>query len=263
MFTRRSTVLAALAAAVLFAAPGKARAQVVFFGGNGLFGGGGGLFGNPIYRSPYLNTYRPGWGGYPGSPFGYGGSPFGYGGYPGPYGGSPYGYMTPGLYPGYGTNGLYPGGETRLAYTPGLNLAVLSPGQLTGPPADRSRRYARESLDEGAYAPRVRPTLGPALPVPPGSTMLQRKLGPAPGEQAPARIVVHVPTANARIWFQGNPTSRTGLTREFESPPLEAGSPYHYTVRASWMSGGKQVNREQRIRVRAGDRAEVDFTASK
>jgi uncharacterized protein (TIGR03000 family) len=248
MFTRRATVLAALVAAYFVLTPGQAQAQAVFFGGGFGFGGGG-IFGNPIYRSPYFNTYRPGWGGWGGFPS-YGGIPPNFGGYP--YGG----YMTPGLYPGaYNNPGSYPSGLGTLPYTPGLNLAFLSPTTMSGPP---SAGYYANDLNR--FSPRIRMSLGPALPVPPDSTLLRDRLGPPAERRAPAAVEVRVP-ADAKVWFQDQLTKQTGAVRRFESPPLRPGVDYSYRIRASWMEGGKEVTRDQTVSVRPNGRAVVDFTS--
>jgi uncharacterized protein (TIGR03000 family) len=272
MFTRRLPILAALGAASLFFTPGGARAQVVFFGGNG------GIFGSPLYSSPYMSIYRPGWstwsgwGGYA-SPFAYGNFRPGYGGYPYGYGGYPYGYggyMAPGLYPGYAGYpgyraypgyGSYPGysssGMATLPYTPGLDLNYLSPGQLSG----GSPRAPREYPDPGAGWPRARATLNPAVAVAPGSTLVRDRLGRVASGKAPARVEVRVPAADAKVWFQGQPTKQTGKVREFESPPLTPGTEYTYRIRATWLSGGKEVTRNETVTIHSGARVQVDFTS--
>jgi uncharacterized protein (TIGR03000 family) len=76
-----------------------------------------------------------------------------------------------------------------------------------------------------------------------------------------ATIAVRVP-ANAKVWFDDAPTRSTGTQRLYYSPPLESGKTYHYTVRAEWEDNGKTVKKSQDVEVRAGKRADVNFTAT-
>jgi uncharacterized protein (TIGR03000 family) len=68
---------------------------------------------------------------------------------------------------------------------------------------------------------------------------------------------VIVSDANARIAIQGITTSSTGMVRRFESPMLEEGQNYVYTV---MMTRDNQVSDTRQISVRPGDRISVDFT---
>lgn len=73
-----------------------------------------------------------------------------------------------------------------------------------------------------------------------------------------AEIEVRLP-AGADLWFEGVRTTQTGTYREFVSPPLAPGRDYAYELRASWREGGREVSRTRRVRVRAGDRLDVNF----
>ncbi len=86
--------------------------------------------------------------------------------------------------------------------------------------------------------------------------------GPAGRSTAPdnrARIWLAVP-ADARVWFDGEPTKQTGALRHFLSQPLAPGRSYTYTVRVRWTQDGKPVEEERRVRVRAGASSELNFT---
>jgi len=75
-----------------------------------------------------------------------------------------------------------------------------------------------------------------------------------------ATVRVRVPS-NAQIWFDDQPTLQTGERRTFNSPPLESGQKYHYTVRAKWEDDkGKMQEQTKRVDVSAGKTADVDFT---
>jgi uncharacterized protein (TIGR03000 family) len=74
---------------------------------------------------------------------------------------------------------------------------------------------------------------------------------------------IKVPRADARLWIEGQETRLTGIEREFQSPPLEPGQAYNYTIRAAWMENGDEVSREQKLDVRAGQDVVVDFRKPK
>jgi uncharacterized protein (TIGR03000 family) len=82
----------------------------------------------------------------------------------------------------------------------------------------------------------------------------------AQGNQ-PAFIEVQVP-ADAQIWFDGESTSQGGTARSFRSPPLEQGQNYSYEVKARWNDNGKDIERTRKVRVRAGERVNVNFMAN-
>jgi len=77
-------------------------------------------------------------------------------------------------------------------------------------------------------------------------------------QEMPAQINVQVP-ANAKVWFDGTPTEQTGSNRVFASPALTPGRDYHYTVKAQWREGDKDVTQLRRVDVRAGANVTVDF----
>jgi uncharacterized protein (TIGR03000 family) len=108
----------------------------------------------------------------------------------------------------------------------------------------------------------LRPLTSPFYsPAAPGQTLV-----PPPGEAAApqqadsrARIWLRVP-ADAAVWFEGIKTRQTGAERYFFSPPLAPGVTYAYDVEARWKEGGKPVERQRQIVVRAGDSLRVDLT---
>jgi uncharacterized protein (TIGR03000 family) len=72
---------------------------------------------------------------------------------------------------------------------------------------------------------------------------------------------VRVSDANAKLWVEGQEMNTEGLSRRFISPPLESGFGYTYTFRAQWTENGKNMDQTREVRVHAGDRITVDFTA--
>jgi uncharacterized protein (TIGR03000 family) len=74
-----------------------------------------------------------------------------------------------------------------------------------------------------------------------------------------ALITVHVPDPDAVLWFNGVQTTQRGTERLFESPGLEPGRAFAYTIRAHWMANGQEVEQSRRIEVHAGDRLTAEF----
>ena len=73
-----------------------------------------------------------------------------------------------------------------------------------------------------------------------------------------ATVQIHVP-ANARVWFDNNPTKQSGTMRLFYTPQLDAGKPFKYSVRVQWDDNGNTMEKTKEIEVRAGQQTDVDF----
>lgn len=84
----------------------------------------------------------------------------------------------------------------------------------------------------------------------------------ASAPQGSATIRVQVPTADAKLWFQGAATKRQGTSRVFKSPQLDGGS-HRYLVRCVWTEDGREVSREKYVAVSANQEAVVDFGSAK
>jgi uncharacterized protein (TIGR03000 family) len=171
---------------------------------------------------------------------GYGGYGGGYGNY-GNYGYGGYGYgnnswqryVAPFVGGGYGNNyygsGYY--GGYNSPYYSGYRSGYYYP----------STTYIQPSYD---YAPSYAPSYS--------QTTTQT--------QTNAQIRVLVPDAQAKVWFDGNPTQQTGTERWFYTPSLQAGANNTYRLRASWMHAGREVTQERVINVNPGQGVTVEFT---
>jgi uncharacterized protein (TIGR03000 family) len=73
-------------------------------------------------------------------------------------------------------------------------------------------------------------------------------------------VQVIVPNTNAEVSFGDHKTTATGTTRTFESPRLQPGKSYSYTIRASWTEGGQTVTADRVVEISAGKTSVVDFT---
>jgi uncharacterized protein (TIGR03000 family) len=90
------------------------------------------------------------------------------------------------------------------------------------------------------------------------------KTPPKPGEDeaklaAPATLVVHLP-ADARLFVDGTPTSSISDTRLFTSPALQKGKTFSYILKSEIVRNGQTLLSEQEVRVRAGERTQVEMT---
>jgi len=73
-----------------------------------------------------------------------------------------------------------------------------------------------------------------------------------------AHVTISVP-ADAELWAEGIEMTSTGSVREFQSPPLTAGSRYTYELRARWNENGHEVTQTQQVAVAAGAHVSVRF----
>jgi uncharacterized protein (TIGR03000 family) len=80
------------------------------------------------------------------------------------------------------------------------------------------------------------------------------EITPVPSGRAPtetAVLIAHLPEHSV-FWVEGTRTRSTGRTRYFQSPPLQSGRKYGYTVRVAWIEDGQWVSQTQMVSVRAG-----------
>jgi uncharacterized protein (TIGR03000 family) len=203
----------------------------------GCHGGGyGGCYGG--YGMGYGGChggYGMGYGGCSGMGYGgcYGGYGMGYGGcsgmgYGGCYGG--YGMGYGGCYGGYG---MGYGGCTGMGYGGcyggmGYGGGTILQGGTTTQPAGERAPAPKQKREESL------------LP-------------------APATIVVDLP-ADAKLLIDNEATTSTGRSRVFQSPTLNPGKEYQYTLTAQIVRDGKSVKAEQVVTVKAGQTTPVTLT---
>jgi len=75
---------------------------------------------------------------------------------------------------------------------------------------------------------------------------------------ASARLIVHLP-AGARLTVNDAPTIQTSSRRVFESPPLQRGRTYYYTLKAEVMRDGQTLTTTQEVAVVAGREMDVNL----
>jgi uncharacterized protein (TIGR03000 family) len=82
----------------------------------------------------------------------------------------------------------------------------------------------------------------------------------APSPATTASVEVRLPTAQAEVIFNGVITKTTGTVRSYTTPKLVTDRDYFYNVMARWADDGKEVRRERRVSVSAGQHVVIDFT---
>lgn len=144
-----------------------------------------------------------------------------------------YGYQSGYGYPGY--NQGYPGGYVQ---TPGTMYGY--PGYYTPNQQFTTPQYG---YVQQPYQMNQAGGVTQAMYQPTGNA---------------ARLTVKLP-ANAKLWVENHEMQQTGPVRVMNSPPLQPGQTYHYTLKAQWDDNGKQETQERTVNIQAGADATVDF----
>lgn len=88
------------------------------------------------------------------------------------------------------------------------------------------------------------------------------KEGKKPGEdevsRSTGRVIVRLP-AEAKLFVDGVACPLTSATRSFNTPTLEQGRQYYYTLRVEVTRNGEVQSDSKRVIVQAGREATVDF----
>jgi len=77
-------------------------------------------------------------------------------------------------------------------------------------------------------------------------------------QAAPARVTVKVPE-DARLFVDNVACPLTTAVRSFETPALEQGKSFAYTLRAEVTRGGKTLTESQKVVMEAGKAVELEF----
>jgi uncharacterized protein (TIGR03000 family) len=93
-----------------------------------------------------------------------------------------------------------------------------------------------------------------------GQSATRPGYSPAPPrpKELPVTLVIRLP-ASALLDIEGVRTRLTGEERRFQSPPLPVGQRFVYTLKGMWKDGDKEIVRERKVEVRAGDEVTVDL----
>jgi uncharacterized protein (TIGR03000 family) len=78
-------------------------------------------------------------------------------------------------------------------------------------------------------------------------------------QAAPATVTVRLP-ADARLTIDGIDCPLTSATRTFDTPKLDPGQRYAYTIKAELIREGKTRAASKKVIVEAGKKVDVDFT---
>lgn len=93
-----------------------------------------------------------------------------------------------------------------------------------------------------------------------GLLLLPGLRGDEPAKTQPVYLKVWVPPT-AQLEIEGAQTKAAGELRLFESPPVAVGKVYSYTLKATWVEGGKPREVQRTVRVAAGKETVVDLRA--
>jgi len=77
-------------------------------------------------------------------------------------------------------------------------------------------------------------------------------------DAAPAFLVVTLP-AEAKLTIDGSPTKLNSSERTFQTPELEPGKIFHYTLVAEVTRDGQPVTTTQKVAVQAGKETRVNL----
>jgi uncharacterized protein (TIGR03000 family) len=76
-----------------------------------------------------------------------------------------------------------------------------------------------------------------------------------------SRITITVPNDETELVVEGKPIGGKGSFRALETPPLEAGTTYRYTLTVTWQPNTyTTMTRTRTVSFRAGERVDVDMT---
>ncbi len=76
-----------------------------------------------------------------------------------------------------------------------------------------------------------------------------------------SRIKVTVPQDDAELKIEDKATKATGMTREFETPPIEMGKEYEYKFTATWRPNNYTViTRNKTVKFKGGEEIVADMT---
>jgi len=92
-----------------------------------------------------------------------------------------------------------------------------------------------------------------------GTTYVASSSPAAPTNVATVRVIL--PDSQATVWVDGSRTSSTGAVRVYQTPELSTGGTY--TIKASWMTEGREVTNERNVTVAAGQTSVVDFNQAR
>jgi len=83
---------------------------------------------------------------------------------------------------------------------------------------------------------------------------------PSEASKSIATIVVSV-TQDAKVKIDGQPTTSTSTVRTFQSPKLEVGKTYAYTIEAEFVKDGKPMKASKQVTFQAGKTVNLDLTS--
>ncbi len=118
-----------------------------------------------------------------------------------------------------------------------------------------ARPVEADQIVPDAPMPQAEPSEEATMPPAAGNADDLNRHAPNPGS---ALMDVRVPQ-EAKVFVNGRPTRSTGAQRSFVSRGLRPGRIYVYEVRAELMRGDERLVETRQVRIRGGQRADVEF----
>jgi len=212
--------------------------------------------------------WNPGWWGYSpefalqmGNGFvsGPGGAPFGLGGGGGYYPGYGYGwgFGFPGATGSFWTNG-------NSLYGPPIPTYAPVPGVFGG--SQQHKTYFMQNIYGSGYLNHN--WFGYQKPTPPAGwervsvnpPVMISETRVMPVNSKCCRFQMTMPNPDAELWIGSTATKHKGTHRDFETPELDAAKEYSYEFIARWSESGKPVAVIRKVKFKAGEAINVDFT---
>ena len=113
---------------------------------------------------------------------------------------------------------------------------------------------------QGAAAVGIVLAQAPATKAPsqPGSpTRVSQRVG----VEVRTRLTINVPHQETELSIEGKPIAGSGQSRDFQTPPLEAGKMFEYTFSIKWRPNNyTEITRSRKVRFKAGVTSVVDLT---
>lgn len=166
---------------------------------------------------------------------------------------------------GYHNGGYYGGyrGYPYYGYGYPFGLAIgLGFGSYYSSPYYGSGYYGNggySSYAVSAYSPDYSYGQTTSLESFPANPPIERSATAYPLAADKVRMLIIVPTPDVELTINGQATTQQGTDRLFDSPSMEPGKTYVYSLRATWSKDGHQITRKKDIDVETGKTYTIVF----
>ena len=121
----------------------------------------------------------------------------------------------------------------------------------------RERRMERRDMRRGVVVENRVMTEAPVTSSTARVSFYNTPINQGPANAAQIRIML--PTPEAKVLFDGNPTTQVGIDRLYYTPPLTVGAKNTYLVKVTFMQGTQEMTQERALNVAPGMTYVVNF----